>query len=50
MNRLQEFRIECVKIAASRSDIKPDEIDPQKKKFLKGWLNRVNHFAYDKFV
>lgn len=26
MNRLQEIRIECVKIAASRGDIKPDEI------------------------
>lgn len=26
MNRLQEIRIECAKIAASRGDIKPDEI------------------------
>lgn len=26
MNRLQEIRIECVKVAASRGDIKPDEI------------------------
>lgn len=24
--------------------------NPRKKKFLKGWLNRVNHFAYGKFV
>ena len=26
MNRLQEIRIECVKIAASRGDLTPDEI------------------------
>lgn len=26
MNRLQETRIECVKIAASRGDLKSDEI------------------------
>ena len=26
MNRLQEIRIECVKIGASRNDIKSDEI------------------------
>lgn len=26
MNKLQQIRIECVRIAASRGDIKPDEI------------------------